>query len=246
MLSGKTALVTGGSRGIGRAIVTELAKNGAKVYINYQGNEKAAQETLNGIKALGGSGEIIQADVSSPEQVEHMMKQILEKSGRLEILVNNAGITRDQLIMRMKDEDWNQVISTNLTGVFNCIRAVTRPMMKQREGRIINVSSVVGLTGNAGQINYSAAKAGIIGLTKSAAKELASRGIMVNAVAPGYIITEMTGKLGEEAQKQFLAGIPLGRLGLPEDVASVVLFLAGPGAGYLTGQVISVDGGLAM
>lgn len=246
MLSGKTALVTGGSRGIGRAIVTELAKNGAYVYINYQGNENAAKETLEQITALGCAGEIIRADVSSPEQVEQMVKLILEKSGRLEILVNNAGITRDQLIMRMKDEDWNQVISTNLTGVFNCIRAVTRPMMKQKEGRIINVSSIVGLTGNAGQINYSAAKAGIIGLTKSAAKELASRGIMVNAVAPGYIITEMTGKLGEEAKKQFLAGIPLGRLGMPEDVASVVLFLAGPGAGYLTGQVITVDGGLAM
>lgn len=245
-LQEKVALVTGGSRGIGRAIALSLAEAGAKVIINYQGNEQAALETLNQIKEIGGVGEIYKADVSSAEEVNSMIKNIIDKYQSLDILVNNAGITRDTLIMRMKDEEWHQVIDTNLTGVFNCIRAVTRPMMKQRFGKIVNISSVVGINGNAGQINYSAAKAGVIGITKSAAKELASRGIMVNAVAPGYISTDMTENLGEKVTENIVSHIPLGRVGTPQDVAKMVLFLAGPNADYITGQVISVDGGMAM
>ncbi len=245
-LQEKVALVTGGSRGIGRAIALSLAEAGAKVIINYQGNEQAALETLNQIKEIGGVGEIYKADVSSAEEVNSMIKNIIDKYQSLDILVNNAGITRDTLIMRMKDEEWHQVIDTNLTGVFNCVRAVTRPMMKQRFGKIVNISSVVGINGNAGQINYSAAKAGVIGITKSAAKELASRGIMVNAVAPGYISTDMTENLGEKVTENIVSHIPLGRVGTPQDVAKMVLFLAGPNADYITGQVISVDGGMAM
>ena len=246
ILQDKVALVTGASRGIGRAIAISLARAGATVIVNYQGNEQAAQEVLGEMERMGSPGEIYQADVSSSQQVEQMVKQILTKYGRIDILVNNAGITRDGLIIRMKDEEWSRVIETNLTGVFNCVRSVAKVMMKQRSGKIINISSVVGITGNAGQINYAAAKAGVIGLTKSTARELASRGIMVNAVAPGYIITDMTEKLPENAKEELSERIPLGRLGNPDDVAGLVLFLAGPASDYITGQVIAVDGGMTM
>lgn len=246
MLKDRVAVVTGASRGIGRAVAIALAKEGAAVIVNYAGNEEAARETLNIILQNGGSGEIKKADVSSSQQVDVMIKEIVEKYGRIDILVNNAGITHDGLIMRMKDEEWEKVLKVNLTGVFNCVRAVTRPMMKQRGGKIINITSVVGIMGNAGQINYASAKAGVIGLTKSAARELASRGITVNAVAPGYITTDMTGVLSAEVKEKISAGIPLERLGNPEDVAHLVVFLAGPGADYITGQVIAVDGGMSM
>jgi len=246
MLSERIALVTGASRGIGRAIAIALATEGARVIINYKGNEKAAQEVEELISQKGARAQLMPADVSSSEQVQEMMERILKEYGRLDILVNNAGINRDTLLMRMKDEDWSQVIQTNLTSAFYCMKATVRTMMKQRYGKIINIASVVGLHGNAGQVNYAAAKAGIIGLTKSAAKELASRGITVNAVAPGFIETDMTGRLPFEVQEKIITGIPLSRLGKPEDVAKLVLFLAGPGADYLTGQVISVDGGMSM
>ncbi|MBZ4653836.1 MAG: fabG [Peptococcaceae bacterium] len=246
MLKEKVAVVTGASRGIGRAVAIALAKEGATVIVNYAGNEQAAQETLDFILQNGGSGEIKKADVSSSQQVDVMIKEIVDKYGRIDILVNNAGITQDGLIMRMKDEEWEKVLKVNLTGVFNCVRAVTRPMMKQRGGKIINITSVVGIMGNAGQINYASAKAGVIGLTKSAARELASRGITVNAVAPGYITTDMTDKLSAEVKEKIAAGIPLERLGNPEDVAHIVVFLAGPGADYITGQIIAVDGGMSM
>lgn len=245
-LQGRVALVTGGSRGIGRAIVLKLAQAGAKIVINYQGNEAAAQETLDMIKAEGAEGSIYRADVSSSSEVEEMIKTVLTKYGQLDILVNNAGITRDNLIMRLKDEDWQRVINTNLTGVFNCCRAASRPMIKKRSGRIVNISSVVALEGNAGQVNYAAAKAGIVGLTKSLAKELASRAIMVNAVAPGFIQTEMTEQITEEARKQLAQRIPVGSLGNPDDVANLVLFLVSDSAQYITGQVIAVDGGMTM
>jgi 3-oxoacyl-[acyl-carrier protein] reductase len=246
MLAEQVALVTGASRGIGRAIAIALAREGAKVIINYKGNTEAALEVQRLIQELGGKAVCLQADVSSSAQVETMVRQIVEQEGRIDILVNNAGINRDTLIMRMKDEEWSQVIETNLNSAFYCVRAVSRPMMKQRKGKIINISSVVGIHGNVGQINYAAAKAGIIGLTKSAAKELSSRGIMVNAIAPGYIITDMTEKLPHEVKEKITAEIPLGRLGKPEDIANLAVFLAGAGADYLTGQIIAVDGGLFM
>ncbi len=245
-LQGKVALVTGASRGIGRAIAVKLAQAGAAVVVNYQGNEAAARETLALIQQAGGKGLLYKADVTDSAEVEAMFKAILSEYGRLDILVNNAGITRDGLIMRLKDGDWSQVINTNLTGVFNCCRAAAKPMMKQRGGRIINISSVVGLEGNAGQVNYAAAKAGLLGLTKSLAKELASRAIMVNAVAPGFIKTDMTDTISDEAKQLLAERIPVGRLGNPDDVADLVLFLAGDGAGYITGQVIAVDGGMTM
>jgi 3-oxoacyl-[acyl-carrier protein] reductase len=246
MLTEQVALVTGASRGIGRAIAIALAENGAKVIVNYKGNEDAAREVEEIIRQRGSVAELMQADVSSSEQVKEMVEKVLKKYGRLDILVNNAGINRDTLIMRMKDEDWEQVIQTNLTAAFYCLRAVTRPMMKQRSGKIINIASVVGLHGNAGQVNYAAAKAGIIGLTKSAAKELASRGIMVNAIAPGFIVTDMTKQLSAEVQEKIAAEIPLGCLGKPNDVAKLVVFLASSGADYITGQVIPVDGGMTI
>lgn len=246
MLKDKVALVTGGSRGIGRAIALFLAEAGADVAINYSGNEAKALEVVAEIEKLGRRGIAIQANVANGEQVEQMVSQVLDTFGKLDILVNNAGITRDNLIMRMKEEDWDQVIDTNLKGVFLCSKAVTRPMMKQRSGRIINISSVVGVAGNAGQANYVAAKAGVIGLTKTTAKELASRGITVNAVAPGFIETDMTDVLGENIREELMKAIPLARLGKPEDIARAVRFLASSDAEYITGQVIHVDGGMVM
>lgn len=246
MLKEQVALVTGASRGIGRAIALKLAESGAKVAINYQGNEQAALNTLAEIEKRGGQGIVVQASVSSAEQVEQMVEKVIKEYGKIDILVNNAGITRDGLLMRMKEEDWQEVIQTNLTGVFHCAKAVSRSMMKQRSGKIINISSVVGLTGNAGQANYAAAKAGVIGLTKSLAKELASRDIMVNAIAPGYIVTDMTDKLADNIKDELRMRIPLGRLGQVEDVANLVTFLAGPGSDYITGQVFAVDGGMTM
>ena len=246
MLRDKVALVTGGSRGIGRAIVLSLAKEGAKVLINYKGNEKAAMETLEEVKKIGAEGEIFKADVSVEEEVEKMFNFLLEKWGRLDILVNNAGITKDNLLIRMKNEEWDQVINTNLKGVFYCTRAAVKIMLKQRYGRIINVSSVIGLRGNIGQANYAAAKAGIIGFTKAVAREVASRGITVNAVAPGFILTDMTEVLSEEMKKKVLEEIPMGRFGNPEDVANAVKFLASDDASYITGIVLSIDGGLSI
>ncbi|TDF98261.1 3-oxoacyl-[acyl-carrier-protein] reductase [Paenibacillus piri] len=246
MLAGKAALVTGASRGIGRAIALSLAEAGADVAVNYSGSEAAAAEVVDLIEAMGRKAIKVKADVSSSQQVDEMFKNVLESFGKLDILVNNAGITRDNLIMRMKEEEFDQVIATNLKGVFNCVKAATRPMMKQRSGRIINISSVVGALGNPGQINYVAAKAGVIGMTKSAAKELSSRNITVNAVAPGFIETDMTDSLPEETRAALLQQIPLARLGQPEDIAKAVRFLASDDASYMTGQTIHVDGGMYM
>ncbi|MGG3279761.1 3-oxoacyl-[acyl-carrier-protein] reductase [Paenibacillus solani] len=245
-LKGQTALVTGASRGIGRSIALGLADLGANVAVNYAGSEAAAAEVVEAIQAKGVSAIAIKSNVGRTEEADAMVKQVLETFGRIDILVNNAGITRDNLIMRMKEEEFDQVIETNLKGVFNCLKAVTRPMMKQRYGRIINISSVVGALGNPGQANYVAAKAGVIGLTKSAARELASRGITVNAVAPGFIDTDMTRELPEDMREGLLGGIPLARLGQPEEIAGVVAFLASSSASYMTGQVLHVDGGMYM
>jgi len=245
-LQGKVALVTGASRGIGRAIAISLAEAGADVAVNYAGNEQAAIETAEAVRACGRQAITIKADVGEAQQVEDMVKQVLEQLGKLDILVNNAGITRDNLLMRMKEDEFDQVINTNLKGVFNCMKAVTRSMMKQRSGRIINISSIVGVTGNPGQTNYVAAKAGVIGMTKSAAKELASRGITVNCVAPGFIETEMTDQLSADIREQLLRQIPLGRLGQPEDISRIVRLLASDDASYMTGQTIHIDGGMYM
>ncbi|MFD1426594.1 3-oxoacyl-[acyl-carrier protein] reductase [Kroppenstedtia sanguinis] len=244
MLSGKVAMVTGGSRGIGRSISISLAKAGADVAIIYAGNRDAAEETAEKVRETGRQVVTIQADVSDAGQVNSAVKEALKTWGRIDILVNNAGITRDNLMLRMKEEDWDRVVDTNLKGVFLCIKAVTRPMLKQRAGRIINISSVVGVSGNPGQANYVAAKAGVIGLTKSAAKELASRGITVNAVAPGFIETDMTDQLNEEIRREMISQIPLARFGKPEDVAGAVQFLASDLAGYITGQTLHVNGGM--
>ncbi|RAR45110.1 3-oxoacyl-[acyl-carrier-protein] reductase [Paenibacillus sp. MDMC362] len=245
-LKGQTALVTGASRGIGRSIALGLADLGANVAVNYSGSEAAAAEVVEAIRAKGVLAIAVKSNVGRTEEADAMVKQVLETFGRIDILVNNAGITRDNLIMRMKEEEFDQVIETNLKGVFNCLKAVTRPMMKQRYGRIINISSVVGALGNPGQANYVAAKAGVIGLTKSAARELASRGITVNAVAPGFIDTDMTRELPEDMREGLLGGIPLARLGQPEEIAGVVAFLASSSASYMTGQVLHVDGGMYM
>lgn len=246
MLTGKAALVTGASRGIGRAIALALADAGANVAVNYAGSEQAAEEVVQAIRAKGREAIKIQANVGDAQQVEDMVKQVLEAFGKLDILVNNAGITRDNLLMRMKEEEFDEVISINLKGVFNCIKAVTRPMMKQRSGRIINISSVVGVLGNAGQANYVAAKAGVIGLTKSAARELSSRHITVNCIAPGFIETDMTDKLPENMKSALLGQIPLGRMGAAKEIASVAAFLASDAASYMTGQTLHVDGGMYM
>ncbi|WP_136604593.1 3-oxoacyl-[acyl-carrier-protein] reductase [Paenibacillus dokdonensis] len=245
-LQGQAALVTGASRGIGRSIALALAEAGANVAVNYSGSEAAAQSVVDEIKQLGVEAFAIQANVGQSDQAEHLIKEVNNVFGRIDILVNNAGITRDNLIMRMKEEEFDQVIETNLKGVFNCLKSVSRPMMKQRYGRIINISSVVGVLGNAGQANYVAAKAGVIGLTKSSARELASRGITVNCVAPGFIDTDMTRELSEELRGKMIQDIPLARLGQPEEIAKVVVFLASEGASYMTGQTLHVDGGMYM
>ncbi|MCQ6557953.1 3-oxoacyl-[acyl-carrier-protein] reductase [Paenibacillus mendelii] len=245
-LEGKTALVTGASRGIGRAIAVALAEAGADVAINYAGSQAAAAETAQAVEALGRRALVLQANVGKLDEFESMVKQVVDAFGSIDILVNNAGITRDNLIMRMKEDEFDQVIETNLKGVFNGIKAVTRSMMKQRSGRIINISSVVGALGNPGQANYVAAKAGVIGLTKAAARELASRNITVNCVAPGFIETDMTDKLPEDMKAKLVEGIPLERLGSPEDIANIVRFLASDVSSYMTGQTVHVDGGMYM
>ncbi|MEK4494111.1 3-oxoacyl-[acyl-carrier-protein] reductase [Ureibacillus sp. FSL W8-0352] len=245
-LDGKTAVVTGASRGIGRAIALELAKEGANVVVNYSGSKEKADEVVEEILKIGKKAIAVQANVADNESVQNLMKTALDEFGSIDILVNNAGITRDNLLMRMKEEEWDEVIQTNLKGVFLCTKAVTRQMMKQRSGRIINIASVVGVTGNAGQANYTAAKAGVIGLTKTTSRELASRNILVNAVAPGFITTEMTDALPEDIKNSMLSQIPLAKLGKPEHVAKAVVFLASDDAEYITGQVLHVDGGIAM
>ena len=244
--AGKTAVVTGGSRGIGRAVCLELAKGGANVVLCYAGNESAAAETVSACEALGAKALSVKCDVADSAQVKKLMDEAIKAFGRIDILVNNAGITRDGLLMMMKEEDFDAVLSANLKGTFLCMKAVSRTMMKQRYGRIVNLSSVVGLRGNAGQVNYAASKAGVIGMTKSLAKELASRGVTVNAVAPGFIDTDMTAAMPEAAKTATLASIPMQRLGAPEDIAKAVAFLASDDAAYITGQVISVDGGMHM
>ena len=245
-LKGKTAVVTGGSRGIGRAIALELASCGANVVVNYTRNSKAADEVVAEIEAMGLSGMAVKADVSIASEVENLVNEVLKTFGSIDILVNNAGITRDNLIIRMTEKEFDEVINTNLKGAFICTKAVSRVMIKQKSGKIINVSSVVGIVGNAGQSNYAAAKAGLIGFTKSMAKELAKRGINVNAVAPGFIQTDMTSVLPDNVKEEFLKSIPLMRIGKPEDIAKTVLFLVSEYSDYITGQVINIDGGMVM
>jgi 3-oxoacyl-[acyl-carrier protein] reductase len=245
-LKDRIAVVTGGSRGIGRAIAMTLAAAGATVVVNYQRNAAAADETVAAITAADGAAISIQADVSVSADVERLFKTVIDQYGTVDILVNNAGITRDTLLLRMKEDDFDTVIDTNLRGVYLCTKAALRPMTRARSGRIINIASVVGLIGNAGQSNYAAAKAGIIGFTRAVAREMASRGITVNAVAPGYIETELTAGLGEQVRAAILEAIPLGRLGTPQDVANLVCFLASDAAAYITGQTLTVDGGMVM
>ncbi len=245
-LEGKKALVTGASRGIGRAIALALAAEGADVAVNYAGSEAAAKEVAAEIEALGRKAVVIQADISSNAAAAAMIDQAVKEFGRLDILVNNAGITRDGLLMRMKEADWDAVLTTNLKGVFNCTKAVVKYMMKQKSGSIVSISSVVGLTGNAGQANYAAAKAGVIGFTKAVAKEVAARGSNVNAVAPGFIKTDMTAALPDKVVEGMLANIPLNKLGEPSDIARAVVFLVSDDAKYITGQTLHVDGGMVM
>lgn len=246
LLEGQAVFVTGASRGIGRSIALAFAEAGANVAVNYAGNEEAAASVVSEIQSFGVQAYAVKGHVGSSEQFEDMVKGVVDTWGRIDILVNNAGITRDNLIMRMKEQEFDDVIETNLKGVFNGIKAVTRPMMKQRSGRIINISSVVGVLGNAGQANYVAAKAGVIGLTKSSARELASRNITVNCIAPGFIETNMTDELPDELKEGMLKNIPLARLGQPEEIAKVALFLASDSASYMTGQTLHVDGGMYM
>lgn len=245
MLQNKVALITGGARGIGKAIARRFAREGAVVTI-VNTNPETAKIALSEINGDGRTAASVVVNVADGEAVNEMVKSVLAIHGKIDILVNNAGITRDNLLVRMKTEEWDEVMRVNLTGTFNCIRAVSRPMMKARYGKIINISSVVGVIGNPGQANYAASKAGIIALTKTAAKELASRNINVNTVSPGYIVTDMTGNLKADATNAFLANVPLGRPGLPEDVANMVCFLASEEAAYVTGQTIHVDGGMVM
>lgn len=245
-LAGKAVLVTGASRGIGREIALELARQGANVAVNFAGSEAKANEVVDEIKALGRDAFTVKCDVSNSEEVASMVKETIERFGKLDILVNNAGITKDNLLMRMKEEEWDDVISINLKGVFLVTKAVTRQMMKQRSGRIINIASIVGVSGNPGQANYVAAKAGVIGLTKTTAKELAARNITVNAIAPGFISTDMTDKLTEEIKTEMLKQIPLARFGEPKDIAKVTAFLASDDSSYMTGQTLHIDGGMVM
>lgn len=245
-LKGKTALVTGGSRGIGRAVCLKLAQLGASVAVNYAGRADAAEETAEACRAMGPESFAVRADVADGSACDAMVGEVLARWGRLDILVCNAGVTRDGLMLRMGDGDWDAVLDTNLKGAFHCMRAAYKPMMKQRGGRIVAVSSIVGLRGNAGQANYAASKAGLVGLGKSLAKELAGRNVTVNVVAPGFIETDMTQALPERARTAMAETIPLGRPGSPEDVAEAVAFFAGAGAGYITGQVLCVDGGMAV
>lgn len=245
-LNGRLALVTGASRGIGRAIALALGEAGATVVVNYKSNAAAAEEVVRAVADAGGQAAAIQADVGDAAGVEQLFKRVQAEHGPLDILVNNAGITRDNLLLRMKEDDFDAVLDTNLRGVFLCTKAALRPMMKRGGGRIINITSVVGLMGNAGQANYAAAKAGLIGFTKSIAREMASRNITVNAVAPGYIETELTGVLSDQVRAAVLESIPLARLGQPQDVATLVCFLASDAAAYITGQTIAVDGGMVM
>ena len=246
LLDGKIALVTGGSRGIGRAIALRLAEEGAKVAINYAGNQTAAEEVKAIIEQHGGTAMIIQTDVSDSTAAAEMVARVHEELGGLDILVNNAGITRDTLLVRMKDEDFDAVINTNLKGIYACTKAAAKFMTKQRSGRIVNLSSVVGEIGNIGQTNYAATKAGVIGFSKAAAKEFAARHVTVNVVAPGFIDTDMTAVLKDSIREKLIEGIPLGALGKPEHVADAVLFLVSDAASYITGQVLNVDGGMVM
>ena len=246
LLDGRHALVTGASRGIGRAVALAFAAEGASVALNFAGNVAAAEAVRAEIESAGGKSILVPADVSDENAVEDMVKTVTEAFGSIDILVNNAGITRDGLLLRMKEEDWDAVLNTNLKGVFLCTKAVSKFMMKKRYGRIVNMASVVGVTGNASQANYAAAKAGVIGFTKAMAKELASRGITVNAIAPGFIRSDMTDVLPDKVKEAMLAEIPLGRAGEPADVAKAALFLASDQAAYITGQVLKVDGGMVM
>jgi 3-oxoacyl-[acyl-carrier protein] reductase len=245
-LSGRSAVVTGGSRGIGRAIALRLAEQGADVAFSYRGNEDAAKDTAAAIEALGRKALAVQADVSKPESADALIKAALEAFGKIDILVNNAGITRDDLIMRMSLEDWRDVLETNLFGAFYAIKAVTRPMLRAKYGRIINITSVSGQAGQTGQANYSSAKAGLIGLTKATARELASRNITCNAVAPGFVLTELTKDLNADLQAQLTERTPLGRFGTAEEIANAVAFLVSDEAAFITGQILAVDGGLVM
>lgn len=246
MKMSKSALVTGASRGIGRSIALQLADEGYNVAVNYAGNKEKAEAVVEKIKGKGVDAFAIQANVANPDEVKEMIQEVVSKFGSLDVLVNNAGITRDNLLMRMKEQEWDDVIDTNLKGVFNCIQKATRQMMKQRSGAIINLTSVVGAVGNPGQANYVATKAGVIGLTKTAARELASRGITVNAVAPGFIVSDMTDALNDDLKDQMKSQIPLGRFGEDTDIANTVAFLASDKAKYITGQTIHVNGGMFM